>query len=424
MTHEIKNMKIVLLVPPIMPFYGISGNEGVHTIIQSLYDSLKIHNHPIKLLLPSNEELSSSQYSTLSYKPFPPFTQFVEDRNKFAKLVSELYVSIAPVLKEADCCIVYDTLFDLDMLPLTKAISNITKSTQTPIIFYNFECSEKPKPPLANWSSLDTPPWDVIPEICRTSTLAFPTRSTWKKIKTITSLEIDKWYLLPPSLDISKQFNLNEDILGLWEKNQLWNDDLVLLLPALNRANNNIEKALRVIKCLKKKQIKVHLLLTICKSNWLEVNEPYFDRICLLAERLGISQNVIFLSEVFPSWSQGLSRQAINSLYFLSDAVILPTNWEGFGLVSVEASMMRIPIFCTNLPVLNEVTDDTAYFFDPNDDECNIAATILHVLNKKYARARRAGQRYYLTRHLYEKFICPLLSRACKHSQDYISTKF
>ena len=64
----------------------------------------------------------------------------------------------------------------------------------------------------------------------------------------------------------------------------------------------------------------------------------------------------------------------LEGLWQLSDCAALPTRAEGFGLPVLEAMRRGVPVACSDLPVLREVADGAAHFFDPDDAQSAAAA--------------------------------------------------
>lgn len=89
-------------------------------------------------------------------------------------------------------------------------------------------------------------------------------------------------------------------------------------------------------------------------------------------EALAGGTNGIFLSgEVSP--------ERLSEFYAAADVFILPSLWESFGLVAVEAAAAGLPIAASDIPALREVLTvdgkSAALFFDP-ESEAAIAATV------------------------------------------------
>ena len=56
-------------------------------------------------------------------------------------------------------------------------------------------------------------------------------------------------------------------------------------------------------------------------------------------------------------------------LYSNARVLIYPSKAEGFGLPIIEAFSSGCPVVCSNIPVLKEVADNAAVYFDPNDTD-------------------------------------------------------
>jgi glycosyltransferase involved in cell wall biosynthesis len=90
----------------------------------------------------------------------------------------------------------------------------------------------------------------------------------------------------------------------------------------------------------------------------------------------GLDYSVRILSNLMPS--------ELASLYRDCSFVAIPTLFEGFCLPAVEALAFGVPLACSDLPILREITAEEAIFFDPNSP-----ASIAHALVKAH-RAERS----------------------------------
>ena len=77
-----------------------------------------------------------------------------------------------------------------------------------------------------------------------------------------------------------------------------------------------------------------------------------------------------------------IDNQIIDSYYQLFDAVIVPSRWEGFGLVAIEAMKNHKPLIVSNRGALPELVVDghNGYVFDLENTESLL--TILSNINK------------------------------------------
>ncbi|MEN0013397.1 MAG: glycosyltransferase family 1 protein, partial [Solirubrobacteraceae bacterium] len=95
--------------------------------------------------------------------------------------------------------------------------------------------------------------------------------------------------------------------------------------------------------------------------------EPYADELRSIAAELGVEGRVRFLDYV--------TDAELEALWTIADAAAFPTRGEGFGLPVIEAMDRGLPVACSRIPVLLEVSGGLAHTFDP-DDPAEAAAAI------------------------------------------------
>lgn len=104
------------------------------------------------------------------------------------------------------------------------------------------------------------------------------------------------------------------------------------------------------------------------------------------ARRIGVADDVRLAG--------GLSVAELDSLYALASCLALPTLHEGFGLPVLEAMARALPVACSDIPALREVTGDAARYFDPRSPH-QIAAAVTEILTDQALaeRLRSRGQK-------------------------------
>ncbi|PGT51020.1 glycosyl transferase [Priestia megaterium] len=86
-----------------------------------------------------------------------------------------------------------------------------------------------------------------------------------------------------------------------------------------------------------------------------------------------------------------IEKEKIDSYYQLVDAVVMPSRWEGFGLVAIEAMKNKKAVIASNRGALPELIKDNVngYIFDLNDLDSLVCILesldkgILEVMGKK-----------------------------------------
>lgn len=83
----------------------------------------------------------------------------------------------------------------------------------------------------------------------------------------------------------------------------------------------------------------------------------------------------------------GLSDEEVRCAYQLSDALVFPSTYEGFGIPILEAMAAGCPMALSDIPVFREITQDQGLYFSPHDPE-SMATAIEAVMAPE---GRRAG---------------------------------
>lgn len=84
---------------------------------------------------------------------------------------------------------------------------------------------------------------------------------------------------------------------------------------------------------------------------------PLMDDIKTQVKARGLSNRIAFLG----------FRTDIPEIMHTADVVVVPSKWEGFGLVAAEAMACGTPLVASNVPGLAEVVGKAGILADPND---------------------------------------------------------
>jgi glycosyltransferase involved in cell wall biosynthesis len=100
-----------------------------------------------------------------------------------------------------------------------------------------------------------------------------------------------------------------------------------------------------------------------------------------LADQLGIEARVFYIGSA--------PNSLLQSLYHACELVVVPSRYEGFGLVSLEAFEAGKPVIASDVPALNEYLSHgvNAYLF-PKGDASRLAEGIAEVLSDGHLRDR------------------------------------
>ena len=98
------------------------------------------------------------------------------------------------------------------------------------------------------------------------------------------------------------------------------------------------------------------------------------------------------------------SRAAVFDLYRQADLLLVPSRWEGFGLVAAEAMQAGCAVFASRVGGLQDIVVDgqTGRLFQP-DDVAGIVALIRATSDAELAAYGKAGHDRYLARYTTER---------------------
>ena len=108
-----------------------------------------------------------------------------------------------------------------------------------------------------------------------------------------------------------------------------------------------------------------------------------------------------------------LDDAELEGLWQISDCAALPTRAEGFGLPVLEAMRRGVPVACSDIPVLREVAEGDAYFFDTDDAE-GAAAAIQAAMRDTTAAERGRERAAHFTWERAAEQTLDVYERACR----------
>ena len=162
----------------------------------------------------------------------------------------------------------------------------------------------------------------------------------------------DKVIAIPPGIDLQKFYPSEKDINLLKELNIPKNAKIILTVGRLS-FEKNIETLIKSFKKISNENV---FLVIVGKGS----QKRYLEE---LVKKLNISKRVIFTGE----------RNDVERFYRIADLFVLPSSYEGFGLVYLEAMACGVPCVALKpdypkiIIASNEVIDDgvTGLLADP-----------------------------------------------------------
>lgn len=144
-----------------------------------------------------------------------------------------------------------------------------------------------------------------------------------------------------------------------------------LLYVGVWMTHKNLERLLEAFAIVLQTEPQLRLVMT-------GKPKPGYNNLLVYAQRLGISDRVIFLGYV--------PESLLPALYAQAQCLVFPSLYEGFGLPALEAAASGTPVVTSNVTSLPEVMGNAACYVNP-ESTASIAAGISKVLNNHQYRS-------------------------------------
>jgi glycosyltransferase involved in cell wall biosynthesis len=175
---------------------------------------------------------------------------------------------------------------------------------------------------------------------------------------------------------IQKSFSVQE-ISATMDKYKLLPQHYIIFVSSFWKNKNRTRLLQAFAKFVKATNSKLKLIMV---GNCRDLNRQKKN-----AEEFGLQDSVVYTGFVHDN---ELGILLSNSLAF-----ICPSLYEGFGMPVIEAMTAGIPVTCSNVASLPEITDGAALLFDPyNVDE--MAAALAKITQDNHLRSRLIQKGY------------------------------
>jgi glycosyltransferase involved in cell wall biosynthesis len=212
--------------------------------------------------------------------------------------------------------------------------------------------------------------------------------------------------VVPNGVDVTEVTGLRPTTAGLLERLGLADADPLLVLPARLTPRKRVEIAIDAVALLRSRRPSARLVVTGAPDPHPVAGPTYHDE---LAKRSAASGGAAVL--VFERLGHELPRRRLTEVLRVADALVFPSAREGFGIPIIEAAAVRLPIVCTDLPVLREVAGPDATYVPLDADAARWADAIEATIDgDRTARlARRVRATYDLGPLLRERVVPTIL---------------
>jgi len=340
---------------------------------------------------------------------------------EFEAFQKRIEQELGPLCAESDAVIVHN-VFNLHLnLPLTAALYSLIKQGRlSRMIAWCHDISRYVNPTSGAELRFGFP-WDLLrtyqPEV--TYVAVSPQRQ--RTLAGILECPTELIRVVPNGVDVRTLLGLNDLTSRLVEEYDLLGADLIALMPIRITRAKNIEYALRVTAALKASGLSPKLVVTGPPDPHSSDREAYWSELLALRRELKLDQDVVFIYEGTSHLPGPLTVDAptVAGLFRVCDLVLMPSRREGFGMPVLEGGLIGKPVFCTAVPVLEQVGAEFVHQIGA-DEPPNHLATRIQAWTQQDAlyRLRRRVREEYTWSAIFRQAIQPLIASTVPASEQ------
>ena len=333
---------------------------------QQLIALLKYHYNPVLFVLDS-------------FKDHNKVPEGVEVRNILPQLILEPYGkqdltnltsdvgkaqrAMEENMTDIDVCLTHDIIFINTYLPYNIAMRNAIDTKLGKIKWLHWMHSGP------SFAKLDGSVWDNLYTLPKNSHLVYMNYTD-----TIRAAEM--YHVLPKDvrtifnpMDIRELYSFNELTKEIIDENDLMNPDFLAIYPlSTTRMGSNgkqLEKAIRVMSCLKKRGHTIALVVPNAHAN-AEKEKQAIEAMYQYAYERGMERRELIFTSFHhpPTHEHGVPHEVVRDLFLLSNIFIFPSVSENCPLVLLEAMAAKnILVLNGSFPAFRDFGKEDAMYF-------------------------------------------------------------
>ena len=325
---------------------------------------------------------------------------------KFDLLTNAIIQLLEPILKETDLLIAHNVCSLHKNLPLTAALRLILDNPGTPrLILWHHDLSWMT--PRYRSELYPGYPWNLLCTAWPGAKHVVVSELRQQELSGLIGISQERIALVPNGIDAVQFLGLQPQTRDLIDQLDLLTAEPLLLLPVRITPRKNIELALETLAAVSKDYPKGMLVITGPLGPHNPANVQYFERLKNLRSELKLVGRAHFLADLTSDY---LPDVIIADFYRLADALLLPSHEEGFGIPILEAGLVGMPIFCTDIPPLRSLAGENAVYFSPTSKADLVARKIYVNLSRNRAHSMRIHVRKNFSwKQIYTQHIAHLL---------------
>lgn len=323
-------------------------------------------------------------------------------RDEHDALVARLMKKVRPHVERADRVVVHNVLTMPLNLALTSVLASLAREHPGRFIAWTHDLSYFDE----RYAALrrDGPPWDLVTHAVPGVRYVTVSEERARQLARLTGLARSEIEVVTNGIDVGEVLGLAPTGLRLAQRLGLFDADPLLLVPVRLTRRKRVEAAIDATAALRRRGHGAMLIVTGATGPHSAANKAYLAELAARAKNV---EGVHILAALGVSIAYG----TVVDLFALADVLVFPSESEGFGIPMLEAGLHRMPIVCSDIPVLRETGGDDPIYVPPDASGEQIADAIERALDTPVMRMRARARAHAWPRVLRERVIPVILGR-------------
>jgi glycosyltransferase involved in cell wall biosynthesis len=329
----------------------------------------------------------------------------------FERMTQTIREQLANVLPRFDHVIVHNVFTKHFNLPLTAALFRLVESGELRHCIawcHDFSWTSK----NSRSSVYPEYPWDLLRTYHPKISYVTISKQRKKSLVNLLGCIADQVKVIYNGVDADILMGISREGHRLIKCLGLLDSDLNMIMPVRVTHAKNIELALELGAAMKNRGIVFRLILTGPPDPHDPKSMQYFHSLQTKRDELGLTEEMRFIFESGPNPLQQyeIDFDRVCELLRASDLMLMPSHREGFGMPILEAGLLGLMIFTTEVPAASEIAEEYVHLFEPGIDPDLLAERILDVVGANAPLLlRRSIRKKYRWESIFQSKIAPLL---------------
>ncbi len=309
---------------------------------------------------------------------------------EFAELASTIREALARVLAGRDAVVAHNVMTMPFNLPLARALVDL----HLPVVAWTHDIALLN--PRYREYQRSGEPYDLMRRPQPRCTYVAISEVRRRELAHLFGLAEEAVPVVPNGVEADAFLGISAATRDLLERAGAAGARPLILVPLRVTRRKRLELAVQAAAELRPRHPSLGVVVTGPLGPHSADNQAYWRSLHRLRADLGLDGVVAFLHELAePGGAHPVSAASVAELYRLADAILVPSESEGFGLPVVEAALSRTPVVCADIDVLREAGGDALHLFPADGSPSQVARAIESALSVPLARdRRRALDRY------------------------------